>query len=276
MTGNIDVNTVASFGDEWSRFNESALSADERLRIWRDYFSIFPFDRLPVAASGFDMGCGSGRWACVVAPKVGFLHCIDPAEGALRIARENLSHCDNVMFHHGGVSGNSLAPDSQDFGYSLGVLHHIPDTASALKSCVRLLKPGAPFLLYVYYRFDHRPAWFRAVWKLSESIRKTVKGLPPGLKAMVSDALAGVVYFPMATLAKIVENVGGDVSMIPLSYYRDKSFYTMRTDCRDRFGTPLEQRFTRDELAAMMRDAGLNDIIFSDREPYWVACGVKA
>lgn len=50
----------------------------------------------------------------------------------------------------------------------------------------------------------------------------------------------------------------------------------MRTDSRDRFGTPLEQRFTKAEIAAMMQDAGLVDIRFSEREPFWVACGTKA
>jgi hypothetical protein len=50
----------------------------------------------------------------------------------------------------------------------------------------------------------------------------------------------------------------------------------MRTDSRDRFGTPLEQRFTRREIARMMEAAGLQDVRFSEREPFWVAVGVKS
>jgi hypothetical protein len=38
----------------------------------------------------------------------------------------------------------------------------------------------------------------------------------------------------------------------------------------------LEQSFTRVEIEAMMEAAGLTDIIFSEAEPYWVACGRKA
>ena len=49
----------------------------------------------------------------------------------------------------------------------------------------------------------------------------------------------------------------------------------MRTDSRDRFGTPLEQRFTRNEIAAMMESAGLDDVRFSDRAPFWCAVGIK-
>jgi len=33
---------------------------------------------------------------------------------------------------------------------ALGVLHSVPDTAAAIRSCAALLKPGAPLLLYLY------------------------------------------------------------------------------------------------------------------------------
>lgn len=47
-----------------------------------------------------------------------------------------------------GVAVDELPMDdeSMDFAYSLGVLHHVPDTASGIKSCVEKLKPGATFL----------------------------------------------------------------------------------------------------------------------------------
>ena len=48
-----------------------------------------------------------------------------------------------------------------DFGYSLGVLHHLEDTQAGMAACVRKLKPGAPFLVYIYYALENRPIWFR-------------------------------------------------------------------------------------------------------------------
>ena len=71
----------------------------------------------------------------------------------------------NVEFHHASADAIPLPDGSQDFGYSLGVLHHIPDTARAMADAVRKLKPGAPFLVYLYYDFENRPAWFRGLWK---------------------------------------------------------------------------------------------------------------
>jgi SAM-dependent methyltransferase len=275
MPPNIDRLTVDSFGSEWSRFDQSGLSAEEHAKLFDAYFSIFPWSRLPVAAEGFDMGCGSGRWAQLVAPRVGRLNCIDPASEALAVARRNLKDVSNIVFHEASVDGGVLPPASQDFGYSLGVLHHVPDTAAAIRSCVALLKPGAPFLLYLYYRFDNRPLWFRTLWSASEIGRATVSRLPDRAKPLVTDAIAATVYWPLARLSGTLEKLGFDVSGLPLSFYRNTSFYTMRTDSRDRFGTPLEQRHTKLEITRMMSDAGLSDILFSDAEPFWVAVGIK-
>lgn len=273
---NIDAGTVESFGDEWSRFDQSDLTGPEWDQIFQTYFGIFPWTLVGPGSEGFDMGCGSGRWARGVAPRVGRLHCIDPSAQALGTARRNLEACRNVDFHQASVDAPTLPPASQDFGYSLGVLHHIPNTAAALQSCVRLLKPGAPMLVYLYYRFDNRPAWFVMIWKLSEIFRATVNRLPAAAKSKVTDAIAALVYWPLARLAAALSALGVNPAALPLSYYRNKSFYTMRTDSRDRFGTPLEQRFTKAEIIAMMTSAGLRDIVVSPSEPYWVACGIKA
>lgn len=164
---NVEEATVASFGDEWAHFDQSDLGDAELLRMFGQYFRVFPWDALPVDAEGFDMGCGSGRWAKLAAPRVGTLNCVDASQEALGVARRNLAGAVKVRFFHAPANAAPLARGSQDFGYSLGVLHHIPDTAAALAACIALLKPGAPFLLYLYYRFDNRPVWFRMVWKAS-------------------------------------------------------------------------------------------------------------
>ena len=271
---NIDPKTVASFGDEWKRFDQSGMSKDEAQKVFDEYFAIFPWDALSPDAQGFDMGCGSGRWAIWVAPKVGRLHCIDPSD-AIEIARANLLEHGNVSFHHESVDSQCLPSNSQDFGYSLGVLHHVPNTAAAICSCVDLLKSGAPLLLYLYYAFDNRPYWFRAIWQVSDLLRKMIFRLPPVFKHLTTDAIALLIYMPLAVICSLMERLGFNVSSIPLSYYRNHSFYTMRTDARDRFGTPLEQRFTRVQIKEMMESAGLVNVCFSDAAPFWCAVGYK-
>ena len=163
-----------------------------------------------------------------------------------------------------------------DFGYSLGVLHHVPDTQAGLEACVRKLKPGAPFLLYLYYALDNRPAYFRLIWKLSDGMRKGVARMPFRLRYLVSQGIAAGVYWPLARFSRLLELAGGDPERVPLAAYRDRSFYVMRTDALDRFGTRLEHRFTRVEIEAMMRAAGLTEIRFHEGVPFWTAVGRKA
>src|SRR4051812_47592934 len=119
MRKNIDQQTVAGFGEEWEAFDQSRLAGEEYDKLFNGYFAIFPFAALPSGAEGFDLGCGSGRWAAGVVERVGKLHCIDPSEKALAVARGRLSDHANVEFHLASVDSIPLADNSQDFGYSL-------------------------------------------------------------------------------------------------------------------------------------------------------------
>jgi ubiquinone/menaquinone biosynthesis C-methylase UbiE len=275
-SANIDEATVLGFGEEWASFTQEGLGSAEQQRLFDQYFSIFPFDRLPQEAEGFDLGCGTGRWAELAAARVGHLHCIDPAAKALAVARQRLKGLPNVRMHECGVDDIPLADGSQDFGYSLGVLHHIPDTEGAMATCVRKLKPGAPFLAYIYYAFDNRPGWYRSLWRVSELGRRAISRLPFSARKAVTGAIATLVYWPLARTASLLEAAGANVRNVPLAEYRHHSFYTMRTDALDRFGTRLEQRFSKAEIEAMMRRCGLEDIRFREGPPFWVACGRKA
>jgi SAM-dependent methyltransferase len=275
MPDNLDQRTVSGFADEWVRFDQSGLAEDESLELFQNYFRIFPWTALPPGATGFDLGCGSGRWARHVAPRVGQLHCVDASAEALSVATRNLRGFENCVFHAASVSAIPLSDNSMDFGYSLGVLHHVPDTLEGIRCCVAKLKPGAPFLIYLYYAFDNRPAWFRLLWKSTDLLRRVVSKCPYSLRYGLSQLIAGTVYLPLARLCRLIERLGLNVSSLPLSYYRSRSFYTMRTDALDRFGTALEHRFTSSEIKQMLSDAGLERIVLSDAPPFWCALGYR-
>jgi hypothetical protein len=95
------------------------------------------------------------------------------------------------------------------------------------------------------------------------------------LKHATTDSIALLVYLPLARMSLVAQKLGLNTAGMPLYYYRNHSFYTMRTDSRDRFGTPLEQRFTRQDIAQMMVSAGLIDVRFSEEAPYWCVVGTK-
>jgi len=271
---NIDKPTARAFDDKWGARYAATANPDRARRAFEAFFSQFPFDELR-EAEGFDLGCGQGRFAVHVAPRVGRLHAIDPSPNGLAVARRAAAGLPNVEFHLAGVDEMPLADGSQDFGYSLGVLHHIPDTEGALARCVAKLKPGAPFLLYLYYDFENRPFWFRAVWRSSDFGRRVIARLPFPARRFACDAIAATIYWPLSRFARLVERAGGNPERVPLGSYRDARLGNMRVAALDRFGTRLEQRFSRAAIEAMMRRCGLCDIGFRDGEPYWVAIGRK-
>ena len=271
---NKDEKVIKDFGEEWTKYNYKNLDKENLFENFQQYFDIFPWGNISLESEGFDMGCGSGRWAQFVAPKVKTLSCIEPSK-AIEVAKLNLKEFPNVRFFFETTDTCSLSDASQDFGYSLGVLHHIPDTESALKDCSRLLKKGAPFLLYLYYNFENKPWWFRGIWKVFDLVRRVTSNLPNHLKKIVCDSIAITIYFPLSRLSLVLEKLGIDVSNIPLSDYRKKPFYQSRNDALDRFGTRLEQRFSKLQITEMLNNTGFDNITFSDNTPYWCCVAFK-
>jgi len=273
--GNIDWSTVNSFGEEWSKFN--AFSEVEIKMIGDEYFDIVPDHVITSNSNVLDVGCGSGRWIRYIASKVKFVEGIDPSHSVFH-AVQYLSDNKNVRITQADVDTIPFDDNSFDFVYSLGVLHHLPDTASAIIKCVNKTKKNGYFLVYLYYDLDNRNALYKMIFNLSSLIRFTVSKLPSYLKKIICDFLAILLYMPFVFTSRILNKFSmlrKFIHYVPLSYYIDKSFYIIRNDCLDRFGTPLENRFSKNEIQEMLKSAGLIDIVFSDRSPYWHAIGRK-
>lgn len=274
--GNLDRETVESFGEEWTKF--AAFSAEEIRKVGDEYFDVVAENMLGQHVTALDVGCGTGRWTKYLAPKVGFVEAIDPS-AAVHSAVQLLHDEQNVRVTQAGVESIPFEDESFDFVFSLGVLHHIPDTAKAMQSAVKKLKPGGHFLVYLYYSLDNRGAGFKALFKLVNGIRSIVAGMPTFWKKLTCDFLAIFVYLPMIGLSGLVKLLTGGSKLyakLPLSYYVGKSWNVIRNDALDRFGTPLEQRFSKEEIRQMMEACGLVDIQFSTQAPFWHAVGRKA
>ena len=272
---NIDWKTVDSFGDEWTKFN--SFSDEEIETIGKEYFEICDDSILNKSMTALDVGCGTGRWSRYVIPRAGFVEAIDPSHAVLA-ADTLIGHYDNVRITQAEVSNLPFPDNSFDFVFSLGVLHHIPDTPQAMKDCVKKLKPGGHFLVYLYYALDNRSTAFKMLFHLSNVLRVLVNKLPQTIKALVCDILAALIYLPLVSITRFFKYLSPSSSWwkkIPLSAYHNKSFNIMRNDSLDRFGTPLEQRFTKKEITSMMEESGLTDITFSPNVAFWHAVGRK-
>jgi len=274
---NIDQHTVSSFGEEWTSFH--GFSEKEIQNLGDQYFDIVTPDILNEESKIVDIGCGSGRFIKYIQTKYPFksITGIDPSSAVL--AADALVGKDEKVTLIQAAADNIPFPDEHfDFGYSLGVLHHIPDTAKALNDCVKKVKKGGHFLVYLYYSLDNKPYYFKIIFWLSNLIRLVISKMPAKLKKAFCAFLAVVIYMPFVLLCRFLKVIGVPKRIrqnIPLQVYEDQSFYVIRNDSLDRFGTPLEQRFSRKQIQAMMEKAGLTDIFFSELTPYWHAIGRK-
>jgi 2-polyprenyl-3-methyl-5-hydroxy-6-metoxy-1,4-benzoquinol methylase len=271
---NIDEAVVKSFGEEWNKFYE--FSELEIANIGSGYFDIITDDIVNKSSYCIDIGCGTGRWSKYLHTKAAFIECIDPSD-AIFVADKVLSDIQNVRLAKASTDNIPFDDGTFDFGMSVGVLHHIPDTGKALKDCVQKVKMNGYFYVYLYYALDNRGAAYKMVFFLVNAIRKAVSSLPTKLKKIVCDLIAYLIYLPIILIGRIIKLIGfrNLAKKLPLSAYHDRSFFVIRNDALDRFGTKLEQRFTKSEVIELMKRAGLAEITVSEKFPYWHAIGKR-
>ena len=272
---NADKKTIDSFGEEWQAFH--GFSDKDIQSLGDKYFDIVTPGMLNTKSNVVDIGCGSGRFIKYLKGRYAHITGIDPSP-AIFAADELLGEDPNVTLVQASTDNIPFPDHHFDFGYSLGVLHHIPDTAKALNDCVKKIKPGGYFLLYLYYSLDNRSVFFKIIFWISNLLRAVVSRMPAGMKKFTCDLLAVLLYMPFVGLSRLLKALGVSKKVrekIPLHGYEDQSFYVIRNDSLDRFGTPLEHRFSRRQMEQMMLDAGLKDIKFSEEIPFWHAVGQK-
>lgn len=275
ITQNIDEATVKSFGEEWNTFYE--FDEEEIQRIGDSYFDIVTPAMLSPEMRAADFGCGTGRWSKYIHEKVAVVAAIDPSD-AINAARELLKDVPNVHLFKTSIDKLPFPDGYFDFAFSLGVLHHIPDTQKALNNCVAKLRKGGYFLLYLYYDLENRGFLFKSLFFLSNLLRRMISRFPSWLKKFSCNMMAVFLYMPFVLLSRGLRFLGVSQrirSRIPLNIYEKASFYIIRNDALDRFGTPLEKRFSKEEIRQMMLTSGLTDIVFSEKAPYWHAVGRK-
>jgi ubiquinone/menaquinone biosynthesis C-methylase UbiE len=274
-SGNVDKKTIQSFSEEWSKFD--VFSDEEIRKIGDEYIDLVTDEMLNKKSRVLDLGCGTGRWSRYVADRVAQVEAIDPGASIFAASRL-LKDKKNVRVTQASSDLIPFADESFDFVMCLGVLHHIPDTQQALNDLICKLKQGGFALLYFYYNFENRSLAFKLLFRISDLLRRMVSRMPGQLKKATCDVIAIVVYLPWVSMARLIKSLGGTsiYKKLPLSYYTGKSFHIMRNDALDRFGTPLEKRFSRQEITQMCQKAGLSDIRFSEKEPYWCLVGRKS
>ncbi len=264
-----DPRTLRSFGDEWRKFR--TFSAGDLRTAGGELFDLLEPDRLGPRVRMLDVGCGSGRWTRYLADRVGHVDAIDPSDAILSAA---LTHADlhKVRWSRAFAEDLPFPADSFDLVLCIGVLHHVQDPQAALRESLRVLRKGGQFHVYMYYAMENRSGAYRALYRTSDLLRRAIFRLPGPVKRLVCDLIAVLVYVPLVALVRVLKAAGwGAWQWLPLAFYHNKRFHLMRNDALDRFGTPVEKRYTQERIRTMLHTAGFTDVRFSATAPFWHA-----
>jgi SAM-dependent methyltransferase len=270
---NLDSKVISDFGDEWAKYGyESNASSSELTLQFQKYSELVNFSEFdPKYSTAADFGAGTGRWAHFILENFSQTHLVEPSDGAFRVLKDKFTNNKKVILEHTTISNSKIQSASLDFAMSLGVLHHISDTAQAFKDINMKLKNGGLFLGYLYYKVENKPFLYRSAFSVANFFRKRISTMPFYLKKKVCFVIAFLVYLPMAKIAKFLNSINLNTSNIPLHQYADLNFYMMKNDALDRFGTKLEKRYSKQEISKLLLDSGFDptSTIFSESEPFW-------
>jgi SAM-dependent methyltransferase len=192
-----------------------------------------------------DVGCGTGRYLDIAARWGAECVGIDLSY-AIDIACQNLG--SRVALAQADVFRLPFPAESFDVIYSLGVLHHTPDTRAAFLQLPRLLKPGGMLAIWVYSAYD---AMFNAT---SGYWRRVTTRLPKRLLYLASGIAIPLYYiYRIPFFGQLLLNRFLPISMHPRASWRV-------LDTFDWYSPRYQFKHTYPEVARWFQEAGLKDI----------------
>ena len=258
-TGSVKARTARSFGFEWKQFHH--LRAE-----WQRNFLEYMQPHGPEffrSKRVLDAGCGSGRHAYYAATYGAEVVAVDLSE-AIDVARANTRGVGCVETIQADLYNLPFAPESFDFIYSIGVLHHLPDPEGAFRNLLQYLKPGGEIQIYLYWWPEDQPVK-RFLLKAVNALRRLTVLLPHRLLYWLSVSTrrtSPCIHRICDTAPEVLRSVPGLSALadrLPMKQYGQYPFLVCVNDQFDRFSAPIENRYTRKQVLAWLERAGLED-----------------
>lgn len=141
--------TQLSFGRQWLKYDVQAKDEDCKTFENKTGFQIDSLAGMTV----LDAGCGGGRYAFVTGSAGANVAAVDISR-AVEKTLDLCSSLKNVQIVQANLMTLPFRKESFDRIYSIGVLHHTPDTRKAFEALIPYLKPSGLISIWLYPRWD--------------------------------------------------------------------------------------------------------------------------
>lgn len=207
---------------------------------------------------GLEAGCGSGADLLKLSSGGPTIIGVDLSEG-VETAYQVTKHLDNVSIVQADIYNLPFKPDTFDFIYSLGVLHHLPDTARGFKHLSDVIKTGCPLITYLYEDLADRSKIERALLRVSTGVRQITMRLPAAFLNFACRIAVPLVWLFLSLPARLIRRILPAV-FIRIPFRHTLNWKTLRSDLFDRLAPPVENRYDHEGVLNLYEHAGFTEV----------------
>jgi SAM-dependent methyltransferase len=242
---------ASSFGRQWHWFRtvqlDSHTGQDHSARAFRG--STGWSDEDVRGRLVLDAGVGAGRFAECAANAGGVVFGVD-LTSAVDAAYENVGRRENVHLAQADIFALPFRPGTFDRAYSIGVLHHTPDTELAFARVATAVREGGQMAVYLYARYGPTA-------RASDAIRRVTTRLPTRLLLGLTTLAIPLYYVYRVPGVGLVLRLA-----LPISY--DRHWRWRWLDTFDWYSPRYQWKFLYPEVFRWFRANGFHDVELFD------------
>lgn len=230
---------LASFGLQWNKYE--VAHDDEDRATFQAKTGVLLHELLGQRV--LDAGCGGGRYSKVAGEAGAHVFGADHTT-AVDKASQLCGHLPNVRFVQADLKHLPFEPQSFDFVFSIGVMHHDVRTRDVFDAVARMVRPGGRYAVWLY----RRNQWWQE--RLNDALRRRTTRMKPERLERYCRFGAWLGGLPVLnkTLNKIV------------NFSAHPNWENRVCDTFDWFAPEYQYHHTVEELSEWFREAGFDNL----------------